>query len=128
MTQPFPVPKASAPAAALGTHLIRIVRMHFRPDEVARFRQLFDGVKDRIRSFAGCRDLYLLRDDALPEVYYTYSVWEDGAALDAYRNSALFRHTWKETRALFAAPAQAYSLQEVEHIVPMSATCPPEEH
>ena len=102
------------------THLIRIVRMHFRPEEVDRFRTLFDGVKARIRAFPGCRDLYLLRDDAVDDVYYTYSVWADAAALDAYRHSELFRSTWKQTRTLFAAPAHAYSLLEVEHIQPAS--------
>lgn len=101
--------------------LIRIVRMEFRPEEVATFLRLFDGVKSRIRSFAGCRDLYLLRDEAQDNVYYTYSIWDGVSSLEHYRASALFRDTWKQTRALFAAPAQAHSLIEIEHILPRRA-------
>jgi quinol monooxygenase YgiN len=98
--------------------LIRIVRMEFRREQVATFLRLFDGVKQRIRAFAGCRDLYLLRDEAQEHVYFTYSIWESAQALGHYRSSALFRDTWKQTRVLFSAPAQAHSLIEVERISP----------
>ncbi len=98
--------------------LIRIVRMEFRPDEVARFLQLFETVKQRIRGFPGCRDLYLLRDDEQAHVMFTYSVWDDANSLSQYRSSALFRETWKATRALFAAPAQAHSMTQLQHIDP----------
>ena len=99
--------------------LIRIVRMEFLPQHVPQFLHMFDGVKARIRSFAGCRDLYLLRDQTHDNVYYTYSIWDDAQALEHYRSSALFRDTWKQTRVLFAAPAQAHSLIEVERIAPI---------
>lgn len=97
--------------------LIRIVRMEFHPDHVATFLHMFDGVKARIRGFPGCRDLYLLRDEAQANVFYTYSVWDSLQALEHYRCSTLFRETWKVTRPLFVAPAQAHSLIEVERIV-----------
>lgn len=98
--------------------LIRIVRMEFRPDEVDHFLALFETVKRRIRSFPGCRELYLLRDDALVHVMFTYSVWDDAESLSNYRSSALFRDTWKATRVLFAAPAQAHSMLELQRIAP----------
>lgn len=98
--------------------LIRIVRMEFRPEEVERFLALFETVKRRIRGFPGCRELSLLRDDALAHVMFTYSVWDDAESLSNYRNSALFRDTWKATRVLFAAPAQAHSMIELQRIEP----------
>ena len=98
--------------------LIRIVRMEFRPDQVARFLQQFETVMQQIRGFPGCRDLYLLRDDEQAHVMFTYSVWDDANSLSQYRSSALFRETWKATRALFAAPAQAHSMIQLQHIDP----------
>ncbi|HNN96956.1 MAG TPA: antibiotic biosynthesis monooxygenase [Pseudomonadota bacterium] len=102
--------------------LIRIVRMEFRPEEVEPFLRLFETVKGRIRSFPGCRDLYLLRDDEQANVLFTYSVWESSEALAHYRNSTLFRETWKATRVLFAAPAQAHSMIELQRIAPLPST------
>lgn len=101
--------------------LIRIVRMEFRPEAVEAFLALFETVKGRIRGFPGCHALYLLRDDAQANVLFTYSVWADGVSLSHYRTSALFRDTWRATRALFAAPAQAHSLIELQRIEPAEA-------
>lgn len=96
--------------------LVRIVRMTFREEETADFRALFDASKQRIRAFPGCLHLELLRDLAQPTVYVTYSHWESPEALEHYRRSELFKVTWAATKALFAAPAVAYSLESEETI------------
>jgi len=89
----------------------RLVRMEFRPDAVDEFLAIFNASKHLIRGFEGCLYLELQRDVTLPNVYYTYSRWTGPVALDAYRHSELFRATWTRTKALFAAPPQAFSLE-----------------
>lgn len=94
--------------------LIRLVRMTFRPETVPEFLEIFRESQPRIRAFPGCRHVELLRDLDQPHVYVTHSHWDDGAALDAYRQSELFRGTWAKTRLLFSERPVAYSLGAVE--------------
>ena len=95
--------------------IIRIVKMQFRPSETAPFLNLFEDVKQHIRSFEGCRGLTLLRDLNAPDTLFTYSHWESEVHLNAYRNSELFEKTWKATKAGFAAKAEAWSVHEQSH-------------
>lgn len=94
--------------------LIRIVRMTFRPEAVAEFESIFNGSKARIRAMPGCRHLELLRDLDQPAVYCTYSHWDGPEALEAYRQSELFKRTWAKTKVLFAEKAVAFSVEKVE--------------
>jgi quinol monooxygenase YgiN len=89
--------------------LIRIVRMTFVPEKVPDFLSIFDGAKGRIRAFEGCRHLELWQDADAPGVWMTCSHWDGPEALEAYRQSELFRGTWARTKPLFAAPPQAFS-------------------
>lgn len=90
--------------------LLRIVRMEFQPEKLADFLAIFEKSKQRIRNFSGCQYLALHTDAQNPNVRYTYSKWESEAALDVYRNSELFATTWANTKVLFAAKPQAFSL------------------
>jgi quinol monooxygenase YgiN len=93
----------------------RIVKMTFRPEAAEVFlRDVFEPSKARIRAFEGCRHMELLRHSSRPEVLFTLSHWESEAALEAYRQSALFRDTWAKTKALFAEKAEAWSLEIVD--------------
>lgn len=94
--------------------LIRIVRMTFQPDAVAEFEAIFNGSKDRIRAFPGCQHLELLCDLDQPNVFCTYSHWDGTEALEAYRQSELFKTTWAKTKELFAEKAVAFSMGRVE--------------
>jgi quinol monooxygenase YgiN len=38
-------------------------------------------------------------------------MWDNAAALDAYRTGAFFRSFWPEVKALFRAPAEAVSFE-----------------
>jgi len=92
--------------------LIRIVRMTFRPEEVERFLELFNGTKDRIRHFPGCHHLTLLKDYSDDNIFSTYSIWENEEALNAYRNSELFAGVWKATKVKFSDKPIAFSNKE----------------
>jgi autoinducer 2-degrading protein len=88
----------------------RIVKMTFRKEETATFEAIFEGSKKAIRNSPGCKALELFRAKGEDAVYFTLSEWEDERALEAYRNSGLFRETWAKTKVLFADKAQAWSL------------------
>lgn len=93
--------------------MIRIVKMTFRPEEVDRFLELFEGWRHRIIAFPGCTHLQLLRGTDAPNVLFTYSAWNSAADLDVYRNSAVFSEVWPVVKRLFAEPAQAWSVEKV---------------
>lgn len=89
--------------------LIRIVRMTFIPAQVPAFLALFHATKNQIRQQPGCRQLELWQDADQPAIYCTHSHWDDAAALNSYRKSALFGEVWPATKRLFAEPAVAFS-------------------
>ncbi len=91
--------------------LIRIVRMHFRPEETKNFLEMFAATKEKVRHFPGCHYLELLQDYDDPNTFSTYSKWDDAEALDNYRNSELFQGVWAKTKAMFAAKPIAFSLK-----------------
>jgi quinol monooxygenase YgiN len=96
--------------------LIRIVRMTFQPDKLDDFQAIFNQSKHHIRAFPGNLHLELLRDPDHPHVRMTYSLWASADALEAYRQSHLFRTTWAATKALFAERAVAFSGQKLEEV------------
>lgn len=89
--------------------LIRIVRMTFQDDKVEDFLKVFEASKNKIRAFEGCKHLELHRDYSKPNVFSTYSHWEDDKALDGYRHSKLFKGVWAQTKPLFSAKPIAFS-------------------
>jgi len=95
--------------------IIRIVKMHFREEEIPRFLEVFEQSKLQIRHFPGCTHLQLLKAE-LPGVLFTYSHWESPEALENYRNSELFKTTWVKTKRLFRHRAEAWSLKSLEQV------------
>jgi len=93
--------------------LIRIVRMEFEPTNVDDFKKLFEEVKDKIAGFPGCSHVELCADATFPNVFYTYSKWQNEAALEAYRTSPFFTETWARTKMLFGGRPLAYSMLEM---------------
>jgi quinol monooxygenase YgiN len=93
--------------------MIRIVKMHFREEKIGAFLDLFAEVYPAISSFPGCDGVKLLRDRNVDSIFFTYSTWKDADALEEYRQSELFGNTWKQTKALFAHKAEAWSVDEV---------------
>ena len=101
--------------------LVRIVRMTFQEDKLEDFHTIFDHSKHHIRAFPGNCHLELLRDPDHPNVRMTYSLWESADALEAYRQSALFRTTWTATKVLFSEGAVAFSGERLEDVNPLSS-------
>lgn len=91
--------------------IVRVVKMHFRKDEIENFQALFEGVKEKIRGFDGCEYLELWQDINQPEIFFTYSHWQHEDRLEAYRKSELFNDVWARTKALFADKPQAWSVE-----------------
>jgi len=87
--------------------------MQFRPDEVPSFLTVFYRYAQQIRSVEGCEHMELLRDQADPTVFFTWSHWKSEEHLNRYRHSDLFGEIWPQTKALFAVPAQAWSVESV---------------
>ena len=90
--------------------MIRIVKMTFETDKVAEFLANFEAVKHQIRNFEGVDKLELLSDKNNPNIYFTYSFWQSEQHLENYRNSDLFKGVWAKTKPLFAAKAEAWSV------------------
>lgn len=95
--------------------LIRIVRMHFQADKLDQFLAIFARSHGRIRAFPGCHHLDLLIDPDNPTVRMTYSLWESQEALEAYRQSQLFRTTWTATKVLFSEKPLAFSAEKATY-------------
>lgn len=93
--------------------LIRLVKMEFRPDALPVFMDIFERKKHAIRAFEGCEYLELLQGDPHQNVLFTVSHWRDAKSLEHYRSSALFKATWKQTKALFSKPAKAWSMRSL---------------
>ncbi|GAB4021946.1 putative quinol monooxygenase [Spirosoma koreense] len=98
--------------------LTRIVRMTFQEDKLADFHTIFDRSKHHIRAFPGNHHLELLYDPDHPNVRITYSLWASADALEAYRQSDLFRTTWVASKALFAERPIAFSAVRLEIVNP----------
>lgn len=91
--------------------IVRIVKMHFRKDEIENFQELFTEIKMMIRGFPGITHLECLQDIKNPEIFFTYSHWESEADLEEYRKSELFETTWTKTKKMFADKPQAWSTE-----------------
>ncbi len=91
---------------------VRIVKLTFKKENIASFEQIFEDSKKLIRNVEGCTFLELLQDKDQPNIFFTYSYWQSEENLDNYRNSALFKNIWGQTKALFAERAEAWSVDK----------------
>ncbi|MGB0917664.1 MAG: putative quinol monooxygenase [Flavobacteriales bacterium] len=89
--------------------ITRLVQLNFQEHLVDEFLAMFDTTGPKIRAFEGCNSVELVRDKYKPYVFFTVSKWDSEEALEAYRQSELFRSTWKNTKALFSLPAHAWT-------------------
>lgn len=89
--------------------------MTFQDDKVNDFLKVFEESKEKIRSFDGCQHLELHKDYHAPNIYSTYSIWENDQALDSYRHSELFKGVWAQTKVLFKEKPVSFSNRR--HIV-----------
>ena len=93
--------------------MIRVVKLSFDSRYTDQFRQLFADRKEMIRNFPGCTWLELWQDHADPNIFYTYSLWNEASDLEEYRISDLFQDTWAQVKQWFSAPPQAFSADKL---------------
>ena len=94
--------------------ITRLVKMTFAPGKREEFISIFNANKSRIAGFEGCEKLELGNDTASPDIFFTISRWRSEEDLENYRKSELFAAVWVQTKALFAAKAEAWTLRTEE--------------
>ncbi len=92
---------------------IRIVKMSFHEENISKFLENFNLIKEKIRNSPGNRYLELYQDKNNPEIFFTYSFWETEEDLENYRKSALFDEVWTFTKKLFNDKPEAWSVDKV---------------
>lgn len=97
--------------------IVRIVRMHFMPDTVDEFLDIYERTQAAIQNVKGCMHLELMRDTEDPNVFITVSHWESTRALNSYRKSELFKNVWRRVKAHFSQPADAFSMEAYVEIL-----------
>jgi quinol monooxygenase YgiN len=90
--------------------------MTFKTESTQQFLTIFEEYKERIRSAEGCSHLKLLRDADSPNVFFTYSTWDDALCLEKYRHSTTFGEVWPQVKPLFAAPTEAWTTHALHEI------------
>jgi len=93
--------------------LVRIVKLSFHNENVPAFLENFELMKEKIRSSPGNRLLELYRDKDNPDVFFTYSYWDNEDDLNNYRNSELFYDVWTFTKKLFNDKPEAWSVDKL---------------
>lgn len=88
--------------------------MSFKPEEVEAFKAIFKANWQYIKGFEGCSHVELLQDENDPSIFFTYSLWQSEAHLNAYRDSELFARVWGSTKVLFNGKPQAWSVKELK--------------
>lgn len=91
---------------------VRIVKMSFHQEHIATFLALFKEKQTFIRASNGCNLLELYQDKNNPDIFFTYSYWENEKDLENYRNSALFKDVWAKTKILFNGKPEAWSVDK----------------
>ena len=89
--------------------------MELLPGTEGRFLDIFDTIKNEIRSQRGCMSLELLRSsDKEGTSIWTISLWQSIDDLETYRSSPLFQKTWSEVKPLFSNRAKAWTLTSID--------------
>jgi autoinducer 2-degrading protein len=97
--------------------IVRVVQMHFKKECIEEFQDMFEQIKEGIRSQPGCELLELYQDKVDPQRFYTYSYWKDELSLNNYRHSQLFSEIWPKTKAMFDEKPVAHSLNKIHSLL-----------
>ena len=91
----------------------RIVKLAIDPssEQGIAFRAIFAESKNHIAEQPGCYGVHLLESEGH---FFTHSLWESEAYLNAYRQSALFGKVWPKTKALFYDKPQAWTCHKTD--------------
>lgn len=91
--------------------ITRIVKLHFQKGQRDFFLSIFNETKMKVATFEGCRGMRLLNDLKNPDVFFTYSRWDNESCLENYRKSALFKTIWSSIKPSFEEAAEAWSTE-----------------
>ena len=91
----------------------RIVKMYFKSKNIVEFVQHFDSIKEKIRNQPGCRSVILYQDKSDPNIFFTYSIWENESDLETYRKSEFFKGVWQQAKQFFEKKPEAWSVDEI---------------
>jgi len=92
----------------------RIVKLQIKASEIESFKNLFKENQHRIVAFEGCNHAELWQDKNDNNIFFTYSLWNSEADLNAYRHSEIFKGIWTETKKKFSGKPAAWSLDKME--------------
>ncbi|MDT0621269.1 putative quinol monooxygenase [Croceitalea vernalis] len=92
--------------------LVRIVKLSFKKENISSFEKVFEETKTQIREFDGCNLLELYQDKNNPNIFFTYSYWNNENDLENYRNSDFFKSVWSKTKVMFDAKPEAWSVSK----------------
>ncbi|MEC8832541.1 MAG: antibiotic biosynthesis monooxygenase family protein [Bacteroidota bacterium] len=98
--------------------LIRIVKLTFKPENIASFEQIFEASKSGILAFEGCNMVELYQDIKNSNIFFTYSFWDTESHLNNYRNSDFFQEVWGNSKKLFADKPEAWSVTKIQSTNP----------
>lgn len=90
----------------------RIVKLTFVPEEIDNFLPVFKNVQGKIAKFPGCNSVEIFQDVEIPNQVFTLSNWDSVEALNAYRESDLFKDIWAIAKMRFSAKPEAWSVKE----------------
>lgn len=89
--------------------IVRIVKLNFKQAFLPQAQEILEVHGPKVRAREGCTHLQILQDKHDPRTYFTISHWTSEEALNAYRNSEVFREFWPSIKVGFETPAQAWS-------------------
>ena len=93
--------------------ITRIVKLTIKPTHIHDFVSAYSEAQQKIRQFEGCAELSLHTDKNNPCIIFTISKWSNEDQLNHYRNSNLFIGIWQSVKPMFAAKAEAWSMEEI---------------
>lgn len=85
--------------------------MTFDENKVEDFIDCTNKIRDAIINFEGCSHLEILQDIEKKNIFFTYSKWESEANLENYRKSDFFRTIWPNTKKMFSAKPEAWTVK-----------------
>ena len=91
--------------------ILRLVKMHFRPEETKDFLNYFESIKESIKSMPGILNLKLYQDANDKNIVFTHSTWLNEESIENYKTTKEFAEIWPKTKALFASKPMAWSLK-----------------
>jgi heme-degrading monooxygenase HmoA len=91
---------------------VRIVKLSFHQKNIPTFLSIFEEKKKFIKDSKGCTLLELYQDKNNPDIFFTYSYWDQESDLENYKNTALFKDVWAKTKVFFNDKPLAWSVDK----------------